>query len=218
MIVVKMISSKARVCPFADTDVEDNCTVQTLQTRLTSVLERSALRIQGTVRVWFARRAVEARLEALLCLQAVFRRFGGRRSYMRAQSEKYATTIQCAVRRAVAQRPIRILAAAARRMQTVFRVRNDWTRFGGTAIMAAESLQSCQDKTLARLPKLLAKLEEFRWEIAQLKELNSMLIVQVENEAEQVRYVLQSFEQHRILLGSTAKNCCSDLSLPVICP
>jgi len=33
-----------------------------------------------------------------------------------------------------------------------------------------------------------------------------MLIVQVENETAQVRYVLQSFEQYSILLGSTEKN------------
>ena len=78
--------------------------------------------------------------------------------------------------------------------------------------MVAEFLLSCQDKTLARLPKLLAKLEECRWEMAQLKELNSMLIVQVENEAEQVRYAILRTIQD--FAGSAAKKCCVDMSLP----
>jgi|NorSeaMetagenome_1021524.scaffolds.fasta_scaffold29992_2 myosin heavy subunit len=165
--------------------------VQTLQTRLASIVERSALRIQGNVRLWLAKRAVEARLEAILSLQAVLRRSAGRRAYMLAQSDKYAAIVQCAVRRAVARRPYFILAAATRRMQAVFRVRTVGVWLGGKALMATEPFAILQDKNLARLPKLLAKLEESRLEIAQLKELNSVLITQADHEAAQVRFELK---------------------------
>ena len=60
--------------------------VQTLQTRLASMVERSALRIQGNVRVWLARRLVASRKHALAGLKAALRRTIARRLYMQANA------------------------------------------------------------------------------------------------------------------------------------
>jgi hypothetical protein len=111
---------------------------------------------------------------------------------MLSQSDKFATIIQSKLRRAVVHRPFCTLAAAARRIQTNFRV---------TRIVHVSSLcvlrtykvlhltfQSLQNKNLAQLPKLLATLHENRSEIEELKALNCLLIEQLDNESAKVRY------------------------------
>lgn len=170
--------------------------LQTLQTRLANIVESSALRIACHVRVWLAKKAVAQRIQALFSLQAVLRSVSARRWYMLSQSDKYATIIQSKLRRAVVRRPFCTLAAAARRIQTNFRV---------TQIVHVSSLrvlrrykvlhltfQSLQNKNLAQLPKLLATLHENRSEIEELKALNCLLIEQLDNEAAKVRYTVRS--------------------------
>lgn len=60
--------------------------VQTLQTRIASVVERSALCVQGNVRVWLARRGIAKRKAAAVYLQAAMRRVSARDLYIQANS------------------------------------------------------------------------------------------------------------------------------------
>jgi len=146
--------------------------VQTLQTRLASVVERSALRIQGNMRVWLARRLVASRKHALACLKASLRRTIARHLYMQANSGKYATFLQAAARRAVVRRRFCLLSKATQRIQFALRAKN-----------------------LARLPHLLAKLEQTRFEVVALRGQNLQLTAQLEEESAKVRSALLETNQ-----------------------